>query len=230
MTATFNVPDMQIEQALYGESRSGHSLLASSGDDAVVTAIIQRLDLPDTAPPDAEWSPFLRGFPYQDRYVLSRTFHDTAASRGGMVFSHAVLAPMDVDRRRRLTPRNCRESTCCHADQRPICALNNRRRHDFRPAGAGAAVKEAKADWLREMATKLDSEEGRELYRLRQQTVEPVFGVIKAVQRTTAETGPPCASPWNFRKPRRHTNPQVCPGPRVIIERGRFYDVRRYGR
>ena len=95
MTATSNVPNMQIEQALYGESRGGHSLLASSGDDAVSTAIVQRLDLPDTAPPDAEWSPFLRGFPYQDRYVLSRTFHDTAASRGGIVFSHAVLAPLD---------------------------------------------------------------------------------------------------------------------------------------
>ena len=94
MTAIFNLPDMQIEQALYGESRGGHSLLASSGDDAVATAIVQRLDLPDTAPPDAEWSPFLRGFPYQDRYVLSRTFRDTAASRGGMVFSHAVLAPL----------------------------------------------------------------------------------------------------------------------------------------
>ena len=86
---------MQIEQALYGESRDGHSLLASSGDDAISTAIVQRLDLPDTAPPDAEWSPFLRGFPHQDRYVLSRTFHDTAASRGGMVFSHALLAPLD---------------------------------------------------------------------------------------------------------------------------------------
>ena len=86
---------MQIEQALYGESRGGHSLLTSSGDDAIATAIVQRLDLPDTAPPDAEWSPFLRGFPYQDRYVLSRTFHDTAASRGGMVFSHTLLAPLD---------------------------------------------------------------------------------------------------------------------------------------
>ena len=60
-------------------------------------------------------------------------------------------------------------------------AAQRRRRHDFRPAGAGTAVKEAKADWLREMATKLDSEEGRALYRLRRQTVEPVFGVIKAV-------------------------------------------------
>ena len=86
---------MQIEQALYGECRGGHSLLASSGDDAVSTAIVQRLDLPDTAPANVEWSPFLRGFPYQDRYVLSRTFRDTGASRGGMVFSHALLAPLD---------------------------------------------------------------------------------------------------------------------------------------
>ena len=86
---------MQIEQALYGECRGGHSLLASSGDDAVSTAIVQRLDLPDTAPANVEWSPFVRGFPYQDRYVLSRTFLDRGASRGGMVFSHTLLAPLD---------------------------------------------------------------------------------------------------------------------------------------
>ena len=60
-------------------------------------------------------------------------------------------------------------------------AEGRRRRHDFRPTKAGTAAKEAKADWLREMANKLESEEGRALYRLRQQTVEPVFGVIKAV-------------------------------------------------
>ena len=86
---------MQVEQALYGECRGGHSLLVSSADDAVSTGIVQRLDLPDTAPPGVQWSPFLRGFPYEDRYVLSRTFHDTGASRGGMVFSHALLAPLD---------------------------------------------------------------------------------------------------------------------------------------
>lgn len=86
---------MQIEQALYGEHRGGHSLLVSSGDEEVSTEIVQRLDLPDTAPPGVDWSPFLRGFPYRDRYVLSRTFHDTGASRGGMVFSHALLAPLD---------------------------------------------------------------------------------------------------------------------------------------
>lgn len=95
MTVVSNVLAMQVEQALYGECSGGHSLLATSGDDAVSTGIVQRLDLPDTAPPGVEWSPFLRGFPYRDRYVLARTFRDTAASRGGMVFSHALLVPLD---------------------------------------------------------------------------------------------------------------------------------------
>ena len=43
------------------------------------------------------------------------------------------------------------------------------------------AAKEPKADWLKAMAEKLASEEGRASYKLRRQTVEPVFGVIKAV-------------------------------------------------
>ena len=86
---------IQVEQALYGDDHGGHALLVSSGDEAVSTGIVQRLDLPDTAPPGVEWSPFLRGFPHGDKYVLSRTFQDTRASRGGMVISHALLAPLD---------------------------------------------------------------------------------------------------------------------------------------
>jgi transposase len=60
-------------------------------------------------------------------------------------------------------------------------AEGRRRLHDFRPAKAEAPAKQPKADWLRVMAAKLASDEGRALYRLRQQTVEPVFGIIKAV-------------------------------------------------
>ncbi len=56
-----------------------------------------------------------------------------------------------------------------------------RRRHDFRPLKAEMPATEAKAEWLRSMAAKLASEEGRALYKLRQQTVEPVFGIVKAV-------------------------------------------------
>ena len=59
-------------------------------------------------------------------------------------------------------------------------AEGRRRRHDFRPAKP-AAPREPKAEWLKAMAEKLASEEGRALYKLRQQTVEPVFGIVKAV-------------------------------------------------
>lgn len=60
-------------------------------------------------------------------------------------------------------------------------AAGKRRRHDFRPAKGGAPPKEPKTAWLEAMAAKLASEAGRALYKLRQQTVEPVFGIIKAV-------------------------------------------------
>ena len=60
-------------------------------------------------------------------------------------------------------------------------AGGRRRRHDFRPVKAGPAPKEPKADWLRAMAAKLAGEQARALYKLRQQSSEPVFGIIKAV-------------------------------------------------
>ena len=59
-------------------------------------------------------------------------------------------------------------------------AEGRRRRHDFRPAKP-AAPREPKAAWLKAMAEKLASEESRALYKLRRQTVEPVFGIVKAV-------------------------------------------------
>ena len=59
-------------------------------------------------------------------------------------------------------------------------AEGRRRRHDFRPARP-AAPRELKADWLKAMAGKLASDESRARYKLRRQTVEPVFGIVKAV-------------------------------------------------
>jgi hypothetical protein len=60
-------------------------------------------------------------------------------------------------------------------------ATGHRRTHDFRPARPQAPSKEPKAEWRKTMAARLSSEEGRALYKLRQQTIEPVFGIIKAV-------------------------------------------------
>jgi transposase len=61
-------------------------------------------------------------------------------------------------------------------------AKANRRRYDFRPVERRSeSAKEPRAPWLLEMKRKMETESGRALYRLRKQTVEPVFGIIKQV-------------------------------------------------
>ena len=55
------------------------------------------------------------------------------------------------------------------------------RRYDFRPPKAGNTAQRGPSPWTQAMRAKLDSEAGRDKYRLRQQTVEPVFGIIKSV-------------------------------------------------
>ncbi|MEI4951178.1 effector-associated domain EAD1-containing protein [Aeromonas caviae] len=86
---------MKIEQAIYGEVRSGHALRLASTRSQIIDELASRLDLPDTAPPGVYWSPYITGFPYGDRYVLARTFADPHATRAGMVISHALIAPLD---------------------------------------------------------------------------------------------------------------------------------------
>ena len=56
---------------------------------------------------------------------------------------------------------------------------DRRREHDFRPPAPDKPVKEPKADWRKRMQQKMATEESRAHYRLRKQTVEPVFGIVK---------------------------------------------------
>lgn len=86
---------MLVDQAIYGAVRNGHGLKCASGDQKLATELAHRLDLPDTAPPGAEWSPFVSGFAVRDRYVVARTFSDTSASRAGMVLTHALICRLD---------------------------------------------------------------------------------------------------------------------------------------
>ena len=59
-------------------------------------------------------------------------------------------------------------------------AEGRKRQYDFRPVKE-ETPKEPKADWLQAMQSKMESDESREKYKLRKQTVEPVFGIIKNV-------------------------------------------------
>ena len=91
------LPDMRVEQAVYGEvDGRGHGLRVSSSNSSVAASLATRLDLPDSVPQGVQaWSPFVRGFPCDDHYVLARTFLDSGSSRGGMVLTHALIANLD---------------------------------------------------------------------------------------------------------------------------------------
>ena len=54
-----------------------------------------------------------------------------------------------------------------------------RRRHDFSPPMAPRPQPEIRADWIAAMRKKMAQPEHSARYRLHQQTVEPVFGIVK---------------------------------------------------
>lgn len=58
---------------------------------------------------------------------------------------------------------------------------NNQRRYDFRPPKPALPEAADPKPWVQRMNARMKSDRGRALYRLRQQTVEPVFGIIKQV-------------------------------------------------
>jgi hypothetical protein len=56
------------------------------------------------------------------------------------------------------------------------------RRHDFRPTREvvpDSSEKPYQKEWIKEMSLKMSGDEARRRYRLRKQTVEPVFGIVK---------------------------------------------------
>jgi IS5 family transposase len=55
------------------------------------------------------------------------------------------------------------------------------REYDFRPPKPAVPDAAHPKPWVKRMKARLQSDRGRALYRLRQQTVEPVFGIIKQV-------------------------------------------------
>ena len=97
-------------------------------------------------------------------------------------------------------------------------AEGRRRQRDFRPE-TGKEPQSPQKDWLRDMAGKLATDEGRDPFQLRERTAEPVFGIVKSVpgfrsfslrgSRRREASGVP--SPWratasgctscNWRKP-----------------------------
>lgn len=60
-----------------------------------------------------------------------------------------------------------------------VSTEDRRRQHDFRPDKGSKPARTLKQPWLVQMEDKMSKDENRAVYRLRKQTVEPVFGIIK---------------------------------------------------
>jgi hypothetical protein len=84
-----------IGQAIFGEHQRGHSLLAASPAAAIAAQFSGRMDLQGTVPPNTPWKPYFSGFAHGDHYVLARTALDPNAPRAGMVFSRALVLPLN---------------------------------------------------------------------------------------------------------------------------------------
>ena len=66
----------------------------------------------------------------------------------------------------------------------PLVAIGRpcaRRPYDFRPLPQGGKARRITEPWGIAMRERLETTEARDIYRLRKQTVEPVFGIIKSV-------------------------------------------------
>jgi len=82
---------MRVDQALFGEARSGHSLLGWTGDAGVGDDITPRTDLPDQVPGGMDLPPFLSIYPVGTHVVFTRTSPDPYSKRHGMVRTHALV-------------------------------------------------------------------------------------------------------------------------------------------
>lgn len=81
-----------VHQAFYGENNRAHSCLQSTIPDSHIRSFLTAFtDRPSALTAGVELSPYYSGTGYKDYYIITRTMSDTEASRGGMVFTHALI-------------------------------------------------------------------------------------------------------------------------------------------
>jgi hypothetical protein len=91
--------NITVHRALFGQDSAygqGYELIGTTHPDkALVRRMFNSTDLTENAPPQVSWQPALRGLPWQDFYLLLRTFPDLSPQvRGGRVYSHVLLLPL----------------------------------------------------------------------------------------------------------------------------------------
>lgn len=86
-------PEIIIQQAYYGEVNRAHGCIDSSlkADAGMASALTAFTDRPSAMPAGVQMSAYISGINHGDHFIFTRTIADDSASRGGMVFSHALI-------------------------------------------------------------------------------------------------------------------------------------------
>lgn len=79
-----------IHQAIYGDKNDGHALLKTTlPDEKLANKISNSTDLSDRG---SNWTSAIRGFPFEDIYLIMKTYSDTSQGmRSGRVFTHTLI-------------------------------------------------------------------------------------------------------------------------------------------
>ncbi len=82
-----------IHQSICGERKKAWDLLKTTMSDSdTAKKIAFKTDLHDSPPSGIPWQPVIRGFPFDDLYLLLKTYPDTSPDvRKGRVFSHCLV-------------------------------------------------------------------------------------------------------------------------------------------
>lgn len=85
-----------IHQAFYGEVERSHGCIVSSIEDSGLKSFLTAFtDRPSSIPGGIKLEPYYSGVRHQNYYIFTLTFSDENASRGGMVFTHALITQVD---------------------------------------------------------------------------------------------------------------------------------------
>lgn len=102
--------EILIHQALYGELNKAWNLLETTFPDIDLAKTISfKTDLQDNPLSGVAWSPAVRGFLFNEHYLLIKTFLDTSPEvRTGRVFSHClIINRTDLDKINNLSELFC---------------------------------------------------------------------------------------------------------------------------
>lgn len=83
---------IKIEQGFYGDIGKSHGCIAASNINSSLNSFLTAFtDRPGATPAGTTMEPYLSGTLHVDKYIFTKTFPDIEASRGGMVFTHALI-------------------------------------------------------------------------------------------------------------------------------------------